>query len=199
MNRDNAVDLERKRGLGPFTGGQLTIIVVSVIIALGLPVGAFAAVSGSNVFITDHSSNVHAGVSSTGSLKTTNLTAPGSRELAPVAAQDANACAFLQLPPEKAFVVTEVVWAPKGANVGADVSEHILLDANKTCSEVLNRVAGGNFAQDGVYETTFSPGYVVQQGHYLDLDVSGGGGDYSEAFVYGYYIPSSECAGISCN
>jgi hypothetical protein len=43
--------MEQQRRLGPFTGRQLTIIVVAVIAAVALPVGAFAA--GQAVTITD--------------------------------------------------------------------------------------------------------------------------------------------------
>ena len=40
------------RGWGPFTGGQLTAIVITLAIVIGFPVAAFA-VTGSNVFVTD--------------------------------------------------------------------------------------------------------------------------------------------------
>jgi flagellar basal body-associated protein FliL len=41
------------RGLGPFSGAQLTVIIVAIAVMILLPVGAFAVVSGSNVFVTD--------------------------------------------------------------------------------------------------------------------------------------------------
>ena len=41
------------RGWGPFSGGQLTVIIVAIAVMILLPVGAFAVVSGSNVFVTD--------------------------------------------------------------------------------------------------------------------------------------------------
>lgn len=195
MELDKSTVKRTKRGLGPFTGGQLTVIVVSAIIALGLPAGAFAADSASNVFITDHATGNHASVTPGGSLRTASEPAIGSYVLAPVAAQGSNACAFLQPPPGKAFVITEVVWAPEGASAGADTSEYLKLDAKSDCSDVLNRIAGGSFAQDGVYETTYSPGLAVQHGHYLDLQVTSSSSDYSQAFVYGYFVPSSECVG----
>ncbi len=50
-----------KRGLGPFTGGQLTVIIVAVVVAVLVPVGAWA-VTGSNSFVTDFTSGVHAKV-----------------------------------------------------------------------------------------------------------------------------------------
>jgi hypothetical protein len=51
------------RGLGPFTSGHLTIIVVTVLIVVAFPFAAFA-VTGSNVFVTDATSGVRAKVDS---------------------------------------------------------------------------------------------------------------------------------------
>jgi hypothetical protein len=49
------------RGLGPFTSGHLTIIVVTLVIVVAFPFAAFA-VTGNNVFVTDATSGVHAKV-----------------------------------------------------------------------------------------------------------------------------------------
>ena len=54
------------RGWGPFSGGQLTIIVVAIAVMVMLPVGAFAVVSGSNVFVTDAVSGKQQHVNSLG-------------------------------------------------------------------------------------------------------------------------------------
>ena len=54
------------RGWGPFSGAQLTVIVTAVVVMVMLPVGAFAVVSGSNVFVTDATSGKHATVNSLG-------------------------------------------------------------------------------------------------------------------------------------
>ena len=53
------------RGLGPFTSGHLTIIVVTVLVVVAFPFAAFA-VTGSNVFVTDATSGTRAKVDSTG-------------------------------------------------------------------------------------------------------------------------------------
>jgi hypothetical protein len=58
------------RGWGPFSGGQLTIIIVAICVMVMLPVGAFAVVSGSNVFVTDATSGVQAKVNASGELQT---------------------------------------------------------------------------------------------------------------------------------
>ena len=49
------------RGLGPFTSGHLTIIVVTLVIVVAFPFAAFA-VTGNNVFVTDATSGVRAKV-----------------------------------------------------------------------------------------------------------------------------------------
>jgi hypothetical protein len=49
------------RGLGPFSGGQLTMIIVTIALVVGFPVAA-SAVTGSNSFITDFTSGTHAKV-----------------------------------------------------------------------------------------------------------------------------------------
>jgi hypothetical protein len=53
------------RGLGPFTSGHLTIIVVTLLVLVGFPFAAFA-VTGNNVFVTDPVSGARAHVNSSG-------------------------------------------------------------------------------------------------------------------------------------
>src|SRR5262245_47028180 len=57
------------RGWGPFSGGQLTAIILGGLLAIAFPVGAYAAVSGSNVFVADATSGARAGVTSAGKVK----------------------------------------------------------------------------------------------------------------------------------
>jgi len=51
--------------LGPFTGSQLTVIILGVTLAIAFPIGAWA-VTGSNVFVTDATSGKTAKVDATG-------------------------------------------------------------------------------------------------------------------------------------
>src|ERR1700680_4478987 len=55
------------RGWGPFSGGQLTAIILGVLAAIAFPVCAWA-VSGTTVFVTDAVSGTHAKVNSLGQL-----------------------------------------------------------------------------------------------------------------------------------
>jgi hypothetical protein len=57
------------RGLGPFTSGHLTIIIVTLVIVVAFPFAAFA-VTGNNVFVTDASSGVQAHVDAKNNLNT---------------------------------------------------------------------------------------------------------------------------------
>src|SRR3954465_11247655 len=57
------------RGLGPFSSGHLTVIVVTLVIVVAFPFAAFA-VTGNNVFVTDFTSGAPAKVDSAGSVQT---------------------------------------------------------------------------------------------------------------------------------
>jgi hypothetical protein len=57
------------RGLGPFSSGHLTIIIVTVVIVVAFPFAAYA-VTGNNVFVTDASSGVRAKVDAKNNLNT---------------------------------------------------------------------------------------------------------------------------------
>ena len=68
---DAGADERRRRegrGLGPFSGGQLTIIVVAVVVMVGLPVGAFA-VATTKVAVADLATGKTAAVTSTRQLQ----------------------------------------------------------------------------------------------------------------------------------
>ncbi len=92
------------RGWGPFSGGQLSAIIITLAIVIGFPVAAFA-VTGSNVFVTDAASGTHAKVNASGQL---SVAATGS-----VTATQAAPSAFYQ--------------KTGGGNFGTDGSGHVTL------------------------------------------------------------------------
>lgn len=112
---NDKTDRERGRGWGPFTGRQLTTIICIGMVTILFPVGAWAAVSGSNVFVTDATSGVHAKVSSAGALSTS-----GALSLTPTSAMyhtenlgantcDRAQCTTLAKPPTgKALAITTI-------------------------------------------------------------------------------------------
>jgi hypothetical protein len=75
IERDDAQ--HRRRGVGPFSGGQLTAIIIAVVISVGFPVGAFAALSFTNVSIIDPHGSNRALVNYIGQLETHQSGPPG--------------------------------------------------------------------------------------------------------------------------
>jgi hypothetical protein len=185
-----------RRGLGPFTGGQLTVIIVVAIVALAAPVGAYAAVSGSNAFVTDHSSGVHASASATAGLATSDSPALGGMELTISGTPPDTSCAFTP-PGGKAFVITDVTMDPQGASVGHDTGMFVQVSSNSNCTDITHTLAGGYYSADGSYPQSFSPGIGLKNGHSLRVTVSGANDDFLIC-IYGYLVPASACTGGSC-
>src|SRR3954468_11693229 len=71
--------------LGPFTGRQLTTVIVAIVVMVMLPVGAMA-VTGSNVFVTDATSGARAKVDTAGNVQSK---VSGGSVVAPPAAPNA--------------------------------------------------------------------------------------------------------------
>jgi hypothetical protein len=175
------------RGLGPFTSGHLTVIVVTLLILVAFPFAAFA-VTGNNVFITDPTSGNRANVAN-GKLKVdTGIgtffgvvpVAPVAHEIYPtndiihtvnanldlVAADDCPSatCQTLLKPPAgKAAVVTSIhIDTGRAAVTGGGESLQVFRSSNGTCS-----IASG----DRTIEY-FNPGGVGET--VLPYDVPGG-------------------------
>jgi hypothetical protein len=77
MRDETQPPAQGRRRLGPFSGGQLTAIIIAVVIAVGFPVGAFAALTFTNVSITDPHGTYRATVNSHGQLEVHSSTLPG--------------------------------------------------------------------------------------------------------------------------
>jgi hypothetical protein len=184
------------RGLGPFTGGQLTIIAVTAILAVALPAGAYAAVSGSNAFVTDRVTGVHAGVSPTTGLATSTSPAIGGL-VATVSATPGKYCNVFTPPAGKAFVITGITIDPGGASVGNDTTIFIARDTKDNCTGARFDIAGGSYAVDGSYSSTFTPGLGLPHGQFLDFTVTSSVAVDDMAFFYGYLVPASACA-VNC-
>ncbi len=77
-----------RRGWGPFSGAQLTIIIVAIAVMVLLPVGAFAVVSGTNSFVTDPGTGKQAKVTANGevltSARTTAVLSQGTMDIDPL-------------------------------------------------------------------------------------------------------------------
>jgi hypothetical protein len=183
-----------RRGLGPFTGAQLTVIIVVFALVLLAPIGAWA-VSGSNVFITDPGSGQRAFVSGAGQV---NVTASGAKafythftQLALVAGMSKAAT-----PPNgRALVITSIVVDTyKDATPGAsNNTEFFMSTADASCAHVNVSfpVVDTNPGALGDTVLPFNPGLVVPGGRSLCVQNFSPSNLYAEVYVYGYTIPAS--------
>lgn len=206
------------RGLGPFTSGHLTIIVVTVVIIVAFPFAAYA-VTGSNVFVTDATSGNRAAVAG-GKLKVdTGLSAFGVVPVAPVAPTiyptndiihtdnglgadyvvvndcSSGLCQTLFKPPAgKAAVVTSIhIDTYQVSGPGGGVFVDIVRSSDGTCnaSSLDRDIEVINPA--GIGETVLPydlpGGLPVAAGR--ALCVSKGGNVFSQASAWGYAVASN--------
>lgn len=102
--------MERKRGLGPFSGAQLTILISVIVVAFAIatPV-TVGAVTGSNVFVTDAGSGVRAAVNGSNQLATTGQPNKMSNWFHSVSVSTSEICPVVATAPSNyALVITRV-------------------------------------------------------------------------------------------
>ena len=199
--------------LGPFTGRQLTTIIVTLIVVVLFPLGAWA-VTGSNVFVTDATSGAHAKVDSNGNLQTkvssgsVNATpaAPNQQFIGTVTFSDVGPkCKTLVTPPTgKAVVITTVHFQVRTYDNGPNTR---LGDLGHSGS---SGCTSGNVALDGVsfignvpstniwqgvasQELDFPSGVAVANGHTLTVSVAGGPDDNWRITSFGYLVDATKC------
>ena len=200
----------RSRGWGPFSGGQLTLIIVTVVVMVGLPVGAFAVVKGSNSFITDATSGTHAKVTSNGQLQTHPngpLTVSGSVTPAAPASMivdslDGGLVPSLDYQPllletlsaGKAVVVTSITIGPHGV-LNSTASVEIKVGSTPALSYAIGVVT----LNPGTQPVTlpFPSGLPIKHDHQLWL-FGRGPSIYADASVNGYYVPAAQCSATTC-
>jgi len=179
--------------LGAFTGGQITVIAITCVLAIADPVGA-SAVTRSNVYITDRVTGGHAGVDASGRLATADVPAVGSILASGLAIGGTPECAFVTPPAGKALVITGVELAPHGAAAGTEAQANVYVHANGSCSgTIIHSVAFAYFSSDQPQEVTMSPGVGLKTGHFIGLGDNTIGTDMWVT-LYGYYIPASQCS-----
>jgi hypothetical protein len=177
------------KSFGPFSGRQLTTIIVAAILVLGVPGTVFAVDTFSNVAIQDPVSGVKASVDAQHRLKTLD-TLSGSVLAAETPPANivqffggaGTACATLYtVPAGKALIL-------KTANgyLFKEDSASAELDLYNGCSAFV-----AAFTSDHVAETVnedFGPGIVFRAGSKVSVTASAGGGS---VHGYGYLVPSS--------
>jgi hypothetical protein len=183
--------LRARRGLGPFSGAQLTVIIVVFAVLLLAPIGAWA-VSGSNVFVTDAGSGQRAFVSGSGQV---NVTRAGAKSFfTHVSDPSTGVFQIAAKPPSgRALVVTSIaVDAYRVLATGVFKNFSFALSTtNATCATTGEFVADVNPATVGVTVLPFDPGLVVPSGRSLCVKNGDTTNLRAEVYVYGYLIPAS--------
>jgi len=188
------------RGWGPFSGAQLTIIVVTFAVLLLFPIGAWA-VSGSNVFVTDATSGQHAIVNGDGSL-TVAQASPKNFFTRSTGADSGTFKRIVAAPSGHALVVTSIdidIFVASLTGIGHNV-EIAVSKTNNTCSATASDPASHFPALDfnpgtiGLTVVPFQPGLVVPANRALCVLNSDPSHINAEVYVFGYQIPAGAAA-----
>jgi hypothetical protein len=182
-----------RKSLGPFSGRQLTLIAVTLILAIAVPGSVFAIDTFSNVAIEDPASGVKASVdgqhrlktndSITGTLATTQTAPPN---LVRIFANASTGCQTVYtIPAGKALVLKSAtgVVGTNGGNIG-----ELDLFAGTTCTAA-NVVT--SFDTDRLADTIGEPlgaGVGIPAGSALSIEAPVGDGTLE---AYGYLVPAS--------
>jgi hypothetical protein len=158
--------------LGPFTGGQLTTIVVAFVVVIGFPFAAFA-VTGNNVFVTDATSGKHAKVDSTGNLETKVV--KGSVTALPLGTAAFHAltyscgqCAIAVPASGKALLVTSVHLNLESVTAtGSNDFLSLYRGTDSTCSTNEAEIGLVSPSEVGEIVLPFEPGFPIQAGKAL--------------------------------
>ena len=198
-NPDNAQG-RGGRGWGPFSGGQLTVIILTFAVLLLFPIGAWA-VSGSNTFVTDATSGQHATVNGDGSLSAT-VASPKNFFVRSTPASSSSFKRIMAAPSGHALVVTSIafdVYIASLTGIG-DQIEVAVSKTDNTCSHTVSDPASFlpafdlNPAGIGDVVVPFQPGLVVPANRALCLLNADTGHISAEVYAYGYQIPAGAAA-----
>jgi hypothetical protein len=200
--RGDGVGSERRRGLGPFTGRQLTTIICVLTVAIVAPIGAWA-VTGSNVFVTDPISGAQAKVDSAGavqskavlgSMAVPHVTPAWSYHSSMHFAFEDCTNVTAEVPSNKALVVTSITVKNVVATTGPIQIRVATGTFDEPCT-VWTFLGRGVVEADGLTTISFPSGLVVGPGHTLDLSMDSPSDDnLSEVYVDGYWVPSAQCS-----
>ncbi len=182
-------------GWGPFSGAQLTTMVCVIVAAVAFPVGAWAVVTGSNVFVTDATSGAHAAVSSSGALTvagsvTSNNASPKSLYVNS-SIPGATYVPAAAPPSGKALIVTSIAVDTDGpASFGSGShAEFVISAADATCGTQAPGLVG--FVSPsalGVTSIAIPSGLVVPAKRALCVAADG---IVAVVTVYGYLVPAA--------
>lgn len=199
----NAGDERRKRGWGPFSGGQLTIIIVTLAVLMLFPVGAWA-LSFTNVAIIDPGGVNRAKVNASGQLSvaatgsvTATPTPPNSSYTHVVQATQGSCRPITQsVPAGKALVVTSVTVA-----ISAGTDQPVGVIAVSADGASPNPCTALNPANEiyasGLHASTvmsFPSGFPIKTGHILGVLMFSDVADHTaDITVNGYFVSAAQC------
>lgn len=182
------------RHVGPFSGGQLTAIIISLVVMIGFPAGAFAVTRATAVTITSPS-GIHAIVDPTGGLQVAGPP-PSSGFTADFDLHTISTnCGVMTTPPGKALVITSIDEVPMGTVASSqDVFIYVWAGPTSDCTSPQYAIAADMFGSDTPHQVTYSPGIGIKTGHYLRMHVDGPTNSSGSVIIHGYTVPASECS-----
>jgi len=197
MRRTKPTDSGATRTWGPFSGRQLTTIIVAIVVMALFPVGAWA-VSGSNAIVTDAVSGQHASVNSTGALNVAQAS-PKSFFSAALSQVASSFEPVFESDAGHAYIVTSIV-----VNVLNDTalggSRDLRLGVSRTngdCDSIAlvpeSNIAPIYFTPSGVgtIVESFQPGFVVPAHRALCAINSDPANVSADVFAYGFKVPAA--------
>jgi hypothetical protein len=180
--------------LGPFTGGQLTVIILGITLAIAFPIGAWA-VTGSNVFVTDATSGKTAKVDATGHVLSkvsgavVAVTRPAdySQWKRYSISVNSSGCAVLATPTNGNAVVIVSLSVDYWYNPSAETTDYGMLSTGTSCIggfDFISAPPGGI----GHVSIPYEPGLISTTG----FSITRVAGDaYFTVTATGYEIPTS--------
>ncbi|MDP9334683.1 MAG: hypothetical protein M3Q30_15450 [Actinomycetota bacterium] len=191
------------RGWGPFSGGQLTIIIVTFALLLLFPIGAWA-LTFSNVAITDPGGVNQAKVNAFGQLSVTAAGSVTATQTPPNASwtetftgfETAGICSTVSspVPAGKALVVTSItVYVESVTAATATVSVHAATPGSP-CTSRLSADYVGAIARGESKVIPFTSGFPVKPGRVIGLTIgSTSGNAVALVTTHGYLVSSTLC------
>lgn len=197
---DTANPTRPQRGLGPFTGGQLTVLVLAITAAIAFPIGA-SAVTGTTAFVTDHASGATAKVDASGHLSVSSTPPASSYNSTFFYVFSTNSCDAVTPPVPKDTVL--IVQAVKVSIVSTTTSDPVFVTTiaakpakpGDPCVRLGDAVDITSVPGQGLSTNVeFPQGLPIKRGHVVGMHVGSLTGDVvATAEVKGYLAPLSEC------
>jgi hypothetical protein len=179
------------RGWGPFTGGQLSAIIITLAVVAAFPAAA-NAVSGSSVFVTNPVTGTVAAVDATGKLQVAEAT-PKNFFVDSRNVFASGAMVVVAPSAGHALVVTSLAIDTYMDTTpgGLDFLELYISHANATCGLHAVDIDVLNPATIGQTVVPFQPGLVVPAGRALCVLDGDATHLQADVFAYGYLIPAA--------